>query len=147
MRSLAIAVALTASTASAQKSGPVEPTPRPAPVAADAGSQPDAPVNGVLILYGNQRCPTDAAGNEIVVCERRSANEQYRVPKELRPNTIKPQYQSWVVRQQSVSDIAASGIGSCSPDGLGGTTGCARQRFEAARRERAARKAGQLPDE
>jgi hypothetical protein len=101
----------------------------------------DAPVNGILYIYGNEKCPTDKDGNEIVVCERRSAAERYRLPKDLRPSSIKPEYQSWAIRQQGGLDIGKDSIGSCSTAGSGGATGCASQAFEAARAENKARKA------
>jgi hypothetical protein len=103
----------------------------------------DAPVNGILYVYGNEKCPTDKDGNEIVVCERRSASEKYRLPKDLRPSTIKPEYQSWAVRQQGALTTGGDGIGSCSTVGSGGATGCATQAFDAARAENRARKADQ----
>lgn len=102
----------------------------------------DAPVNGVKILYGDkEKCPTDADGNEIVVCERRSASEQFRVPKELRPNTIKPEYEAWAVRRESLADVGSEGTGSCSTVGAGGATGCEIQKLDAWKRERRARRA------
>ncbi|WP_375404666.1 hypothetical protein [uncultured Sphingomonas sp.] len=100
-----------------------------------------APVNGVLVLYGNQRCPTDNAGNEIVVCSRRSAQEQFRVPKELRELEITPENEAWAVRSGTALEAGAgvNTIGSCSAIGPGGQTGCFNQRVRESRREDAAR--------
>ncbi|MEH3157707.1 MAG: hypothetical protein PGN08_01585 [Sphingomonas taxi] len=102
-----------------------------------------APVNGVLVLYGNERCPTNTDGQEIVICERRSAREQYRVPKELREFQVTPQNESWAARAQGTLDtgVGASSIGSCSTVGAGGQTGCFLQNARAARKENQARKA------
>ncbi len=101
-----------------------------------------APVNGVLVLYGNERCPTNNDGDEIVICERRSAREQYRVPKELREFAVTPQNESWAARAQGTLDagVGANSTGSCSTVGAGGQTGCFLQNARAARKENKARK-------
>jgi hypothetical protein len=116
---------------------------RPRPVQQQSGTGRGAPVNGVLVLYGNERCPTNSDGDEIVVCERRSAEEQFRVPKELRNFEITPQNQSWAARAQGVMDTGSgvNTIGSCSTVGIGGGTGCFVQQARAARAERKARAA------
>lgn len=100
-----------------------------------------APVNGVLVLYGNERCPTNNDGDEIVICERRSAREQYRVPKELREFEVTPQNESWAARAQGTLDagVGTNSIGSCSTVGAGGQTGCFLQNARAARKENKAR--------
>ena len=115
----------------------------PKPTSAPGEVARGAPVNGVLVLYGNQRCPTDDAGNEIVVCSRRSAQEQFRVPKELRELQITPENESWAVRSQTALEAGAgvNTIGSCSAVGPGGQTGCFNQRVRESRRENAARAA------
>ena len=102
-----------------------------------------APVNGVLVLYGNQRCPTDNSGNEVVVCVRRSAAEQFRVPKELRELQITPENEAWAVRSQSTlaAGVGANSIGSCSAVGPGGQSGCFQQRVREARAENGERDA------
>jgi hypothetical protein len=99
-----------------------------------------APVNGVLVIYGNERCPTDKNGNEIVVCERRDAQEQFRVPKELREFQITPQNQSWAKQAVGTLSAGATGIGSCSAVGPGGGVGCSDLTFRAAKDENQERK-------
>ena len=150
---IATALMLTAAPALAQQAAPgaaqVTPTP-----AGPAASKPvvintpgevakRAPVNGVLVLYGNERCPTNTDGAEIVICERRSAREQYRVPKELREFQVTPQNESWAARAQGTLDVGvgANSTGSCSTVGASGQTGCFLQNARAARKENQARKA------
>jgi hypothetical protein len=130
MRNIALgllAATIVATPAAAQVAGPgVPPPPKPAtpgPVSRNA------PVNGVLVLYGNEKCPTDRDGNEIVVCTRRDAAEQFRVPKELRNFKVTPENQSWALRAQGTLDTGASGIGSCSAIGPGGSLGCSQRQF------------------
>lgn len=116
--------------------------------AAPATAQ-DAPVNGIVYLYkATDRCPTDADGNEITVCVRRSPDEQFRIPKELRPDTMKPEYKAFAVHNAEVTeDAGAAGNGSCSTTGIGGASGCQNRAIEAWRRERAAAKAAREADQ
>ncbi|TPG41168.1 hypothetical protein EAH79_08660 [Sphingomonas koreensis] len=109
-----------------------------AAVASPAAAQ-NAPQNGILVIYGNQKCPTDTNGNEIVVCKRRDAAEQYRIPKELRELEVTPDNQSWAARSSDVLDAGASGIGSCSVNGPGGASGCFAQQARAAKADRKAK--------
>ncbi len=152
---IATALMLAASPALAQQGGQAtvqatQVTPQPAlpgaakPVMIQAPGEvaKRAPIDGVLVLYGNERCPTNSDGDEIVVCERRSAREQYRVPKELRELQVTPQNESWAARATGTLDagVGVSSIGSCSAVGAAGATGCFAQNARAARKENQARK-------
>ena len=118
---------------------PVERVSAPGPVSKSA------PVNGVLTLFGNERCPTDNSGNEIVVCVRRGAEEQFRVPKELREFKVTPENASWAAKAQATLDagVGVNGTGSCSAVGPGGQTGCFLQQMREVRTANADRKAQQ----
>lgn len=144
---IASALMLTASPVLAQQAAQVSQQPalpgaaRPVIINTPGEVAKRAPVNGVLILYGNERCPTNTDGEEIVICERRSAREQYRVPKELREFEVTPQNESWAARAQGTLDagVGANSTGSCSTVGAGGQTGCFIQNARAARKENKAR--------
>ncbi|MDQ0248732.1 hypothetical protein ACCC88_01360 [Sphingomonas sp. Sphisp140] len=112
------------------------------PVAAQAQN---APQNGVLVIYGKDKCPTNSNGEEIVVCKRLDEAERYRIPTNLREQGGPPQKtESWAVRSQDSLTSGDFGTGSCTTVGVGGGTGCFVRQATAARAEtRARRKAEQ----
>ncbi len=148
MRSLIglLAVALP-TMASGQGLGPPSPSqPRVAKVTAAEGVSKSAPVNGVLVLYGNERCPTNSNNEEVVVCVRRPAAEQFRIPKELRNFEVTPENASWAVKEQANRNVGNTGVGTCSAVGAAGATGCNVQDLSAWKRERQAVKKAETPD-
>lgn len=141
MKAFLIAAAMLAGPAAAQQAAlPGAPKAKPAEGPAEVSKS--APVNGVLVLYGNQRCPTDNDGNEVVVCVRRSASEQFRVPKELRELQITPENEAWAAKSGATlaAGEGANAIGSCSTVGPGGQSGCFLQAARANKGENQARK-------
>jgi hypothetical protein len=101
-------------------------------------------VDGALIIYGDDKCPTNKNGDEIVVCVRRKEGERYRIPKELRSGgKFFAESQSWTKRSESTLNTGNTGIGSCSAVGPGGFTGCMNQQFQAARSAKKDDKAAQ----
>lgn len=102
----------------------------------------NAAQNGVLVIYGEDKCPTNDNGEEIVVCQRLDEAERFRIPKNLRDQAAGPpqQTESWAVRSQGALDAGAYGTGSCSTAGAGGTTGCFVREATKARAETKARK-------
>ena len=90
----------------------------------------------VLVIYGNDKCPT-SAGQEIVVCARKPEAERFRIPSELRPGGVN----SWREQAKDLEFAGASGTQSCSAAGTGGWTGCWNQLMSQARAERKQQKA------
>ncbi len=107
----------------------------PVPFAAPALAQQ---ADRVLVIFGNDKCPTNASGEQIVVCSRRPEGERYRIPKEMRtPILITPENQSWAAKANDTLDAGgASGAGSCTASGPGGNIGCWAQQMRAAKRQR-----------
>lgn len=101
----------------------------PLPAAAQNSQQ-------VLVIFGDDPCPTTSSGDEIVVCARKPESERYRIPQELRQRTQTPDDMSWSERASSLEYVGRTGTQSCSPVGPGGWTGCYDQVMRQAREER-----------
>jgi hypothetical protein len=89
-----------------------------------AGAMAQSKQVPTLVIYGEQKCPTDSDGAEVVVCVRRPASEQFRIPKELRDFKVTPENESWASKVVANDHVGDTGIGSCSNVGAGGATGC-----------------------
>lgn len=107
---------------------------------ASPASAQNAPQGGVLLIYGQDKCPTNTDGEEIVVCRRLDESERFRIPQDLRETEVKRENESWAVRQQTSLEVGGTGVGSCSTVGAGGQTGCFVKEATAAKAERRARK-------
>jgi hypothetical protein len=99
----------------------------------------NAAQNGVLLIYGEDKCPTNTSGEEIVVCQRLDESERYRIPKDVREIVITPQNESWAVRQETALEAGDFGVGSCTTVGPASATGCFVKEATIARRETRAR--------
>jgi hypothetical protein len=104
-----------------------------APAAVDAQSRADRQRQDVrrVIVYGNDPCPRGTG--EIVVCARRPESERYRVRQTTRDPEA-PAVRSNLDRDQEAREAAATGIGSCSPSGPGGASGCLQQQINRSQR-------------
>ena len=92
-----------------------------------------------LVIYGNDRCPTNSSGEEIVVCARRPENERYRIPPNVREDgDNSPERRSWANRARSLQEVGNVGTDSCTTVGPGGQTGCLQRMIDASRGDEAA---------
>jgi hypothetical protein len=82
-----------------------------------------------VVVIGDDPCPTSSNPDEIIVCARRPEEERFRIPRELRD----AERAASIARADRVGENraalasgrdSATGIGSCSPVGPGGITGC-----------------------
>jgi hypothetical protein len=103
-----------------------------------AGPKADDTKVNQLIIYGDDACPQ--SGDDIItICVRAPERERYRIPENLRDNPNDPRGDSWSARATELQYVGRSGIGSCSPVGPGGMTGCFSDLVRAARAERSTR--------
>lgn len=111
------------------------------PLLIPAAQAQTAAQSGVLVIYGNDKCPTNDNGEEIVVCQRLDEAERFRIPQTLREQPGRPQAsESWAVRSQDALEAGATGTGSCSTVGASGSTGCFVRQATRARAESRARR-------
>jgi hypothetical protein len=76
-----------------------------------------------------------ARGDELVVCGDREARSPYRIPEP--PDRFDPAgtVQSVSRERHSMYEVGDSGIGSCSPVGVGGASGCMLRGWKAKREQ------------
>lgn len=111
------------------------------PLLVPAAHAQNAAQNGVLVIYGDDKCPTNDNGEEIVVCQRLDEAERFRIPKTLRDQPGRPQAtESWAVRSQDALTTGRTGVGSCSTVGAGGGIGCATRNISRGMAEARARR-------
>lgn len=111
------------------------------PLAMPAAAHAQSTSQGVVLdIYGNDKCPTNTNGEEIVVCRRHDEAERYRIPSNLREQGPPQKTESWAVRSQDALTAGTFGTGSCTTAGVGGTTGCFVKEATAARADYRARK-------
>jgi hypothetical protein len=109
----------------------------PAATLAQAATPAPEPKISALIVYGDDPCPP-STDDTIVVCARKPDSERYRIPEDLRGDPNDPKNQAWATRATALEYAGRSGIGSCSPVGPGGASGCFNQIVREARAERSA---------
>jgi len=107
-----------------------------------AQSSPDSDKIREVVVYGTDPCPRSSS-EEVVVCARRPETERYRIPEALRESPPSPDSESWASKAEALEYVGQTGIGSCSPVGPGGVTGCMTQLIKQAREERRAQAAAE----
>jgi len=89
-----------------------------------------------------EECPSAAPG-DVVVCGRAGSRSPYRLPPQADGWTPDSAMDSVSRERHRLLDPGASGIGSCSTAGAGGSTGCDLIRWREAYEQRAGVKAGE----
>lgn len=94
----------------------------------------------VMDIFGDQKCP-ESNGEEIVVCRRLPAYEQYRIPKDLRDAAKDAPSPNWSARALNLEYVGRNGPSTCTPAASGSETGCWTRLMQEARAERKDKKA------
>ena len=111
-----------------------------APPAA-AAQQAEAPVAGPVLPRIVEDCPRSADEEEVVVCGRRGRSP-YRLPET--PDRFDPfgEEPSVSLERHRLYEVGEAGIGSCSPVGPGGVSGCQEKAIREGIYQRGGRKKG-----
>ena len=88
-----------------------------------------------ILVFGTDPCPR-ATDDEVVICRRLPESMRYRMPDQYRDTSTFQEKQSWTNKARTMQTVGSTGIGSCSPVGPGGHTGCLTQEIQAARQAR-----------
>lgn len=94
----------------------------------------------VMDIFGDQKCP-ESNGEEIVVCRKLPAYEQYRIPKDLRDAAKDAPAPNWTARAESLQYVGRNGPSTCTPAAGGSETGCWAKLMREARAERGEKQA------
>lgn len=89
-----------------------------------ASTDGTAPREKLVIVYGTEACPRSSNPDEIIVCSRRPEEERYRIPQAVRGDIGKPGAKGRGALVTEAAGGAGGSIGSCTPVGPGGGTGC-----------------------
>ena len=89
----------------------------------------------IMDIFGDQKCP-ESNGEEIVVCRRLPAYEQFRIPKDLRDSAKDAPSPNWTTRALNLEYVGRNGSSTCTPTASGSETGCWSKLMREARAER-----------
>ncbi|MBY8829423.1 hypothetical protein [Hephaestia mangrovi] len=95
-----------------------------------------------VTVTGDKPCPK-STGDEIVVCSRADADEQYRIPPKFRELPHPAANNSWTNRAAVIDQVsreAGNLPNTCSVNGSGGQTGCSWQALQQWQAEMRAKK-------
>lgn len=99
----------------------------PAPALAQIGT------DRIIDIYGNEKCPS-SNGQQIVVCHHHDAQEQFRIPKDLRDQEPAPQAgggNANAMNAQATTGGTGVQINSCNAIGGGVNAGCTKKGIDA----------------
>ena len=103
-------------------------------IAQPAAAQSESTSQAETVVFGTDPCPRDSSG-AIVICRHLPESMRFRMPESYRPKGARQEGQSWTQKSKSIMTMGATGPGSCSAVGPGGSTGCLIQEINQAKQE------------
>ena len=95
-----------------------------APAVAQTLAPDTAPRRRLVTVYGEEACPKASGPDEIVVCRRRPAEEQYRLPPIIREEQNIARRDNVAQERAALVDGNLGGAPACSAVGNAGLAGC-----------------------